>query len=1733
MPAPISPVPKPQVIRRSTALYTCLHIYNQFTHFVETIRNSPVQLLSVGVSPKLHRLMQRGSERLNGHIESMLSHCFKSKKNEQAFMQLIEVEKAEQALASDEAKQLLSALYSPSPFPPPEKTVEGLSQEITCFLAFSGLTSIGIPTDHNKQVFKQLKKLLTRKGALKTSNGEGSDRKLLAFLSSRRTGCYLIQQMIPAMFIPLIKEGDRFIAGLGTALYHLITCDPLRVLFPVNGPQYRDERSIFAVSPKPDNNVEQDTAGRESANLLTLAFPGAEPYYGPRHENRLYRISHHSTALFQGPYFNVERQCCVSEPDGNRTHLAPYLSGTTVDIRLDTGSHRVLYQLNSGRSAVIIDAANGAVAVSLDVQAASMKKATAMSEVSAAFRPAPVLKKIGPTTAIKAHKERVGGTVADWIREKLQHLDRTMSLFSAADAQRLPAKAAFNWQSRKEARSLNGSTAARSKTLIKNPNIEQLFPDDYTYDDITQCYKPLRSNGEKVFSVLKMVEKMLDDTSMTLLAGSPLYLDDTTRDIPRVISQFYSCASLDMGRQPLSWIINGYVKYIFYLLNIESVFELSSFAEIYALLNTLATIDDGLAQKLKTYIKIDSGSEFINARLARVVGIISFPFHLADGNVYRTHEMRGWKLMLGIVIEQYFPANRRGRPIERANDFIHLLTDESVKNTDKQKFMKMLTHPPVCFIIELMSLDVLHERLANNRHQEIISRLYKFNAIELGRHDALAFSSQTVVEQIYAFHHGNNTLSKKNGINNIRQSLITSVRITLNFIMENWFYQSSQQRVKLNIYSLSLTCWLTGSSRSLRKDDFFQGGVLSFEFNNNRHFFYMDDSAECSYLGSDEDRIKNEMLNNRNFFKGGEIEEVFFEKTGYRFHEIEGGLSLVLNEIGSFNVGGEFLQAAEVFVDLIAFSTPRKNKLMGSTFITRMQDWYSEISIASFIPLWGCYEGVSNQQLDTLEKIIICSIEAPTLSLVADKSTELMKLIKNTLYLRPQDLFSDITDTTSPSGTLLISPNRGVILSTEAPGERAAGQASEMIARFHGSSVESFSTYQSSSDSLFYYDKKGVRIIRTSVKSMSSLRAIQNSVSLDDISSTVYSLEGKVTVNNIIKYASENDFLAREEDIKIFLDMINDRIKDKQKQTILETFEILGDLSNGLLANVPHLIAKKQGIKAVAYSVMLLAALEVFKATILAVYNEEKHGGYQDTNIVDFKLRFFDKLKLHFEIKKNDTAKPVTVEHNIELTSEQSQEFQRRGIVRVPADERVNFRLFQQQSKIARNFNKLVMDALLFGLPFPRKKMFSLSLTLEPDSASITVADSYFRVLSMQGSDFIDLISYRRKINYPLKECPVICLHISSASVGVLSTLRREELPLLEALIKYKGQKVQVIYPSTISMQTQAILEAYRNAKVGDYVQEYNYVHRWQFLRIVTEEYLNFSHGDICQYLRTQKNVDPDAVNITRIDFSPFRIRVFPLREINQNKQFNHVSQRQKPVFIFPKALPADVSLMLHQVINASAEQLLGERVTNLEQHRMAGLGIDRVKSMVTPYYTLPARLFYHSRIIRYGFVKSDLDKLQFNYSLNGQMQTFSLMEVLAGRLKGSLDGHPFMQGNRMFRNEITRYLEATVSELKAERQTIELYYALYRRKGDYSQCPSEFINRIAQRYGVTQAITGEATVEIIYLHRRQSKTLQEALLDNTDNSIVAYPLGWPREACNEMDVYRGTRYGNLTPSIG
>lgn len=115
-----------------------------------------------------------------------------------------------------------------------------------------------------------------------------------------------------------------------------------------------------------------------------------------------------------------------------------------------------------------------------------------------------------------------------------------------------------------------------------------------------------------------------------------------------------------------------------------------------------------------------------------------------------------------------------------------------------------------------------------------------------------------------------------------------------------------------------------------------------------------------------------------------------------------------------------------------------------------------------------------------------------------------------------------------------------------------------------------------------------------------------------------------------------------------------------------------------------------------------------------------------------------------------------------------------------------------------------------------------------------------------------------------------------------------------------------------------------------------------------------------------------------------------------------------------------------------------------------------------------------------------------------------------------------------MLRREIAGYCRANAALQGEERQNIELYYAIYRRDAVYLAQTDEFIRRIAQRYGVEETLTQAAEVLMIDAYGSQRKTLLAALDDKTDNAIIGYPVDWPAEARNELDVYRDVRFGNL-----
>lgn len=104
-------------------------------------------------------------------------------------------------------------------------------------------------------------------------------------------------------------------------------------------------------------------------------------------------------------------------------------------------------------------------------------------------------------------------------------------------------------------------------------------------------------------------------------------------------------------------------------MKIENIFDEQDGGELYYLLKRFGYIDAALSFELKRFIKIKSGSDYIDKRLADIIAILAFPFHLLKNKAYHTHEMRGWKLMLGLLIEQYFPQEKG---VSRWSDVMNL-----------------------------------------------------------------------------------------------------------------------------------------------------------------------------------------------------------------------------------------------------------------------------------------------------------------------------------------------------------------------------------------------------------------------------------------------------------------------------------------------------------------------------------------------------------------------------------------------------------------------------------------------------------------------------------------------------------------------------------------------------------------------------------------------------------------------------------------------------------------------------------------------------------------------------------------------------------------------------------------------------------------------------------------------------------------------------------------------------
>jgi len=1687
----------------TTPVLSLLKTYNGFTQFIDRIRNAPVALLSQSFIVGYQSRVEPLSGRLNAMVETLLSRASQPLLQGPCFAPFIDVVKAGHALRTAENLQLLNALYQPAPFPPPEIEDSEFSKQMAYFLSFAGLSATGIPVEFNRQVLRQLSRALAQAGALRgvTANEIAAqcERPLLLFLSSRLTGRYITPEMAVFALIPMLKQANTLINGLGTALYHIMTCNPLRLAFPDTA-----DRTGWQ---KDTRHAQQQAAPLtpDAETLPGYRLPGMAPCYGPPSAIGRYEIAPQSSAFFCGHYRATPGGYCVNAPSENGSAVGFVTAGVAGYARVWPQQRQIALAMTTGRLGVTLDTAG---AWFLDLSA---PVATGVSPARPAF---------------DAQSLTVDSIMATLTRG-IQRIERRMSIIGRVYAQPQADYVPHRWHTGNRApRAINSvplppdpSDRAKNNT----PNIERIFPNEYVYDDITRRYKPLFIADSTDFTLIDLVKAMLDDVTVAWLCS------DKEQIMPVPVQRFYACANLDMRNQSRTWAVNGYINYIFHLLKIENIFDEQGGGELYYLLKRFGYIDAALSFELKRFIKIKSGSDYIDKRLADIIAILAFPFHLLKNKAYHTHEMRGWKLMLGLLIEQYFPQEKRGKPLERCNEFIYLITDVSVTPADRKKFRSMLTHPPLSFVVQLMAQDLLHERLSENNLERVIELLSTFHLIDKQRTQALKLSSHVVVEQIYAFYKDDNTLAKNDRINIIRDSLISSVELTLRFIIDNWFNQSRKGQVKVGIQIIILNCWIKGAARSLSNNNLFQGGVVSFEFNTSKYLFFIDDSGSCSFLGPNESEARADMLNNKKFFKEGDIKSAFLEKTGYEFEQIDGGLDLSFSELGSFIVDDDFSEAATCFVDRIAFSSARKNKLIGSTFLTRMEDWARDISLASFIPLWGCYDGFRSPSYDNVEKNIVCSFEAPTLSLVAKKGVELTKTVKSLFSFRPQDLFSEATDTLSSSRTLFMSPARGITLSSEVPTEiftaKDTSAATHTIARLHGSSIESFSTYATAEQPVYYFGSARPILLHTSDSFTLPINSLEISASMGDLASTFSSFSGRVSLNSQLIYSDDGEPLAFEDDIRRFLDIVVDRRREHQRQSIQATLAIVEELSNIFLANIPGMITRKVGAKAFAYSLLMVATLEVIKASILAWYNEDKHGGYQDTNVVDFQLKFIDKIKMQLAMNISSGEgrhdQPRLIERSIPLSEEETREVIRQGVVPLPVEERINTRRYASVSALAYEFNQSVMDILLLGLPLPREPMRAMSLTQSTDNSLSLPSRLYFKTLSLEPENFLALLTYRYGLDYVLDDVPVSCVSCLKGPGK-----RQEYIRLADALVKYKNTPAVIRYPALINRQLQQALEEYRHARVADYVREYNRVHALQYLRLGEQQYLNADYAQLREYLFTRKKVELADLEITQIDFQPFRVWSGKFIELCERVI---PTEKARPfITLLPENIPADVALMLHQYLHATPEQRLGERASCIAQNRQSGLGIGIVKSAVTPYYTLPAALFFTSRLLRYGLARKDWEALTFEFSSNGQVERVSLMGVLAGRLHVYLKSQPLLRGNKMLRREIAGYCRANAALQGEERQNIELYYAIYRRDAVYLAQTDEFIRRIAQRYGVEETLTQAAEVLMIDAYGSQRKTLLAALDDKTDNAIIGYPVDWPAEARNELDVYRDVRFGNL-----
>jgi len=1691
-------------VNRAFSLATALSHYNRIVRFIVTLGNVPLTLLSLACQ----RLVPLHA--INAGCNAVGNRLAPDTVSSPERIPSFEYAKITALLKRPRNRALLAALYRPSPVALPDHPSKRLACEFAAFLSLSGLSAAGIPAPLNVPVFQQLISIMLREGRMDSVHAL-SDAQWLACLRAHFPATWVSGPMIGRALLPLIAHLDYAFPLLGTALYNLASCNPLLIAFPYTLPA----RDVINAP------VQHDA-------VLLRAFA---PCFGPRTADARYRLAAFTTTPFQGHF----HPCCAATPKANAEtgYCEAGIScfGATIFAQTHLPTHQIVYAVVNNDSALWLSLSRQPILLP------TMKKPLAALEAfplltrlfdplgdAAVFRGPPLAH-----ASLALSVPRAAPPAMSWF--SLEALTRTLTLLPEVEA-RTQGYAYFHSPHFSWNLPLFSPAGVR-RTPRKTDEqplgaLAQFFPDEYGYLAVTARFKPLMEKGGPARTVLQWVENMLDDRTLRFLLG------DTTQAIPSGVKLFYQCAGIDTA-VPQSWLISGFLKYILHLLHIDRLLHQDDTGEIYRLLGTFSPLDSSLSAALSRFIKPESGSDRVDDALRRIIVQLALPFSSAQGGQFTSHEMRGWKVMLGLGIAHFLPSTTPRQPMETADEFIHLLESNEQSQATRQRMLNLLEQPPLSFIIELMTLDVLHEHLIVDNRQKVIGLLSTFRHEERFRYGILAIVSKAVVERLYALEQIPTQSEQEESINIIRSSLITATAATLKFIVDNWFYQSSSNTLTVTTQRIIAMCWLKTTGRPFSSLSLFHGGVLTFAFDAARYFFFIDESGECAYLGANEQAAKAELLSNSKFYRNGNLPQVFLAQSGHRLNDIVGRLQLTFEATAKFEALNHlsmtvlFEKVAAQFVDSITFSTPRKNKLLGSTFSTRMQVWYSGISIATFIPLWGCYDSLQDARQDKIEKLIVCATEAPTVSLLAQQGSKLVKTLNTALYLAPQDLFSEFTRSPSSLRTLLMSPPTGVTLATDAPlavihnGQSLA--AATTITRIHGASIESFSTLGSPESSRCYLGASAFEMGENLSVDPPVNRVLHSSASLGDVYSSLTTLRGSISVTHLPHSQSNQNGLTIEEEVRRFIGLMEGRVRERQRQSLQHGVQILAETLDELLANIPSLLMKKAELKTVLYSILLIASLETFKATLLALYNEEKHGGYQDTHINDFKLKFRGRDKLTLQLE--DSKGRFRLQHVIPINETVAAQFAARGLVESSAIPEIRSDYIAPEKLDAFSFNRAVMQSLLAGLPFPAAPpvLHERATRTEAKNAVVSARLFYLRMLDLDASNFIALLAYLQRLDYPLAEVEVIDWQLPST--GSLYTARI--VRLIEALGAEKNGQSRIIYPDFLAQPVQIALESYRRAGAADYVLETNRLHRLQYLRLFRENYLNFSPTQLEHYLLTNKDIVLATMPMTIVERDPISVTSANFAQVLARSQQQNSSFSHRPQFVFAQQTPADVAILLHQYLNASPEQRLAEIATVRHLNRHAGLGLGRVKSSVTPYYNLPPRLFIQSRTVRYGFAADTLPTLAFIQSGEGQYRKITLLEMLVERRRVDLQHSLLLRGNRMLTAELTDYLEASETQRQRENTDIALFYRLYRaEKPEYSLNATEFIVRIAVKYSAQNEITPESLIRVIDCYHIKDMTLVALLEDKTDNTLPAFPETWPQEACNELDCYRQTRFGQI-----